>query len=220
MLTLVAGAVFGSAQLRGHKYIRPKAIHDNDILEEFSKDYMYLSYVRYINSVSLGQGASDREVDADASPRRSRRLRCAGTRPCSMTFRVCVCGAQDLRTARRLTHTLSVSLSRTRQVKTWDKVNSGMLKMYAAEVLAKLPVAQHFLFGSLLPYPIPLDAEDADEAQRNKEDGVSTDEHGHLHVRGEGFGDCCGIKIPSAFAAAEEVRKKEAAGNVRRIPFD
>lgn len=44
--------VYGSAQLRGHKHLRPKAIHDADILEEFSKDYMYLSYIRYINSVS------------------------------------------------------------------------------------------------------------------------------------------------------------------------
>lgn len=48
---LLPSAVFGSAQLRGHKHLRPKAIHDNDILEEFSKDYMYLSYIRYINSV-------------------------------------------------------------------------------------------------------------------------------------------------------------------------
>lgn len=91
-----------------------------------------------------------------------------------------------------------------------------MLKMYKAEVLAKLPVAQHFLFGSLLPYPsLPSSTDSAPE-----EPGVHTDEHGHLHVRGEGFGDCCGIPIPSAFAAAEEMRKREGEGKVRRIPFD
>lgn len=36
-------------------------------------------------------------------------------------------------------------------VQTWAKVNSGLIKMYKAEVLAKFPVVQHVLFGSLLP---------------------------------------------------------------------
>ena len=36
-------------------------------------------------------------------------------------------------------------------VKTWDKVNSGLLKMYRAEVLAKFAVVQHFIYSSLLP---------------------------------------------------------------------
>lgn len=52
LLTVPFLLVFGSAQLKGHKYLRPKAIHDNDILEEFSKDYMYFSYIKFINSVS------------------------------------------------------------------------------------------------------------------------------------------------------------------------
>jgi len=109
-------------------------------------------------------------------------------------------------------------------VKTWDKVNSGMIKMYQAEVLAKLPVAQHFLFGEHLPYPEDaLRALEKEHGHDHSNEGVTTDEHGHLHVRGEGFGDCCGIPIPSAYAAAEERRKAGGRGfaeGVVRIPFD
>lgn len=36
-------------------------------------------------------------------------------------------------------------------VSSWAKVNSGLIRMYKAEVLAKFPVIQHVLFGSLLP---------------------------------------------------------------------
>jgi serine/threonine-protein phosphatase 2A activator len=96
-------------------------------------------------------------------------------------------------------------------VKTWDKVNSGMVKMYTAEVLGKLPVMQHFLFGSLLPYGGPA----------APDEGEDHGPHGHKH---EGWGDCCGIPVPSAFAAADSERKIAArvvvGDGIRRVPFD
>ncbi|XP_008212564.1 serine/threonine-protein phosphatase 2A activator isoform X1 [Nasonia vitripennis] len=41
-------------------------------------------------------------------------------------------------------------------VASWSKVNSGLIRMYKAEVLAKFPVIQHVLFGSLFSMkPVP-----------------------------------------------------------------
>lgn len=34
----------------------------------------------------------------------------------------------------------------------WNKVNSGLIKMYKVEVLSKFPVMQHVVFGSILPF--------------------------------------------------------------------
>jgi serine/threonine-protein phosphatase 2A activator len=107
----------------------------------------------------------------------------------------------------------------TSQVKTWDKVNQGMIKMYHAEVLGKLPVIQHFLFGSILPYEGPVVPIPA---------GHQNDGHGHSHGDASdahaAWHDPCGIPVPSAFAAAAEAQKREGARlggpGIRPVPFD
>ncbi|EJD01820.1 Phosphotyrosyl phosphatase activator [Fomitiporia mediterranea MF3/22] len=173
--------LFGSAQLKGHKYLRPKSIHDNEVVDEYAKDYMYLACIKFINSI---------------------------------------------KTASLRWH--SPMLDDISGVKTWEKVNSGMLKMYRAEVLGKLPVMQHFLFGSILPYDgpsVPGDRGDVDDAHYG---------HAHVHVDGgaetgaagqreTGWGDCCGIPVPSAFAAAAAEKREGPrlqGPQVRPVPFD
>ncbi|KAI4518537.1 Phosphotyrosyl phosphatase activator [Schizophyllum commune Tattone D] len=167
--------LFGSAQLKGHKFIRPKAIHDPDIVEEYAKHYMYFACIQFINSI---------------------------------------------KTASLRWH--SPMLDDISAVKTWEKINSGMIKMYQAEVLHKLPVIQHFLFGSILPCPETV------RALAPKEGEGAEDEHGHVHAKGEaGWAmDCCGIPVPSAFAAAQQDREKGkgiaslGVQGARLVPFD
>lgn len=101
--------------------------------------------------------------------------------------------------------------------------------MYQAEVLGKLPVIQHFLFGSILSY-------DGPEMPKGDSD-VDDDAHrGHAHAHpdlggggaGVGWGDCCGIPVPSVFAAAraELDKQKDLTGlklsgpGIRPVPFD
>ncbi|KAJ1965739.1 Serine/threonine-protein phosphatase 2A activator 2 [Dimargaris xerosporica] len=238
--------LFGSAQLRGHKYIRPKSIHDAETVDEFAKDYMYLACIKFINSV---------------------------------------------KTASLRWH--SPMLDDISGVKSWDKVNQGMVKMYRAEVLGKLPIMQHFMFGTLIDFeptgmmsadadaaeplapgipnasPIaapefaataapplsyggrPLVADDdgqvytvingkkirlnigADHchghshtAQPSKDDAAGpkssiSDPLGHVHAKGQEFPTCCGMRIPSAIGAAQgndsRARSQFSSG---RIPFD
>ncbi|KAI4204889.1 MAG: hypothetical protein LQ346_001554 [Caloplaca aetnensis] len=109
--------------------------------------------------------------------------------------------------------------------KNWEKVEQGMRRMFAKEVLGKLPVMQHFLFGSLVPAAEGMSRETdvAVKPEAEEEEGgeVVLEENGARHVhRDDAWGDCCGIKIPSTVAAKEEARKHGEEEGLRRIPFD
>ena len=43
--------LFGASQLIGHKYVRPKGIHDADIVSDLAPKYMYFDCIKFINSV-------------------------------------------------------------------------------------------------------------------------------------------------------------------------
>ncbi|KAL6566260.1 hypothetical protein OROGR_001875 [Orobanche gracilis] len=97
--------IFGSSQLIDHKYMKPKSIHNDDILENFSNEYLYLSCIVFAKKVKKGLFAEHSPMLDDISG-----------------------------------------------VPNWNKVNSGLLKMYKIEVLEKVPIMQHFLFGSIIEW--------------------------------------------------------------------
>lgn len=111
--------------------------------------------------------------------------------------------------------------------KSWAKIEAGMKKMFVAEILRKLPVMQHFLFGSLVPAEEGMSREEEFglEAEEDEAEGgevkVFTDEGGTRHVHAsKGWGDCCGIRVPAAVGAEGEERKMGGGQRLRRVPFD
>lgn len=46
--------VWGSAQLVGHPLIRPKSIHNEELLAAYGDDYMYLAAVKFVKTVKKG----------------------------------------------------------------------------------------------------------------------------------------------------------------------
>jgi serine/threonine-protein phosphatase 2A activator len=108
--------------------------------------------------------------------------------------------------------------------KSWAKIEGGMRRMFVAEVLGKLPVMQHFLFGSLVPAAEGMSEQEEQQGEGVEDGGgevevFEKDGVRHIH-QPNGWGDCCGIKVPSSVAAAEEMRKKGTREQLRRIPFD
>ena len=99
--------------------------------------------------------------------------------------------------------------------KNWEKVEQGMRRMFVKEVLGKLPIMQHFLFGSLVP---AVENMSQDSRLHTGSNGM-TERDGHAHNHDQ-WGDCCGIKIPSIVAASEEAKKHGQQDTLRRIPFD
>ncbi|KAI9014517.1 hypothetical protein CLU79DRAFT_805614 [Phycomyces nitens] len=169
--------LFGSSQLIDHKYIRPKSIHDSEIVEEFSKSYMYLACIHFINTVKT--------------------------------------------TASLRWH--SPMLDDISSCKLWSKVNQGMIKMYKAEVLGKLPIMQHFMFGSIIHFeggsPHAEDTQDdCGHVHQHPQEHSSEIPSGEVYALGQEPPPCCGIPVPSAIAAA--ALRNRSSNGPRPIPFD
>ncbi|CAD5228817.1 unnamed protein product [Bursaphelenchus okinawaensis] len=68
-------------------------------------------------------------------------------------------------------------------VPNWEKVNSGLFKMYEGEVLKKFPVVQHFLFGNLFSIKEKDSEKMADDLVPN--DPVAEEKPAHLDAISE-----------------------------------
>jgi len=158
--------LFGAAQLATHEHMKPKLIHNDELVEMYHSKYMYFECIHFINNIKT-------------VPNQDQKL--------SLRWH-------------------SPMLDDILAAKSWQKITEGMIKMYKAEVLGKLPIMQHFMFGSLIQCPDGINLHAHDEAES---------ECGHLHQNT--WGDCCGIKIPSAIAASESLRSQTQH---KPVPFD
>lgn len=97
--------IWGSSQLVDQPRIYPPVkFLEDDVIDKYANEYMFLSCIKYIKEVKKGPFAEH-----------------------------------------------SNQLWSISAVGSWSKINQGLIKMYKKEVLAKFPVIQHVLFGSLLP---------------------------------------------------------------------
>ncbi|KAL1491420.1 hypothetical protein ABEB36_012021 [Hypothenemus hampei] len=94
--------IWGSSQLIAHPKIEPSMFYQQNIVDAYAEDYMFLSCIKYISEVKSGPFAEH-----------------------------------------------SNQLWSVSGVSSWTKINGGLIKMYKAEVLAKFPLVQHIVFGSL-----------------------------------------------------------------------
>lgn len=171
--------LFGSAQLCGHSNIRPRAVHSAEMVHYLAPKYIYFDSILNILEIKSKTSTTDLDQnDLDCLPK-----------------------TNSLRW-------MSPVLDDISAVKTWEKVNGGLIKMWRVEVMSKLPIMQHLLFG---PEIIPFKRESS-VVEEDQADDPGQPQHYTHSLRG----DCCGNPLPSIYAAASAETKSKQPG----LPFD
>lgn len=174
--------LFGSGQLCGNGRIRPRAVHSAEMVHYLAPKYIYFDSI--LNILRIKASSNDAESVA--------------------VEEVLLSDAPSTNALRWM----SPVLDDISAVKTWDKVNSGLIKMWKVEVMSKLPIMQHLLLGEvILPFRRSSTALVTDEG----DDMVNLVHYSHS-LRG----DCCGNPLPSIYAATDPFTLKKQPG----LPFD
>lgn len=165
--------LFGSAQLCGHANLRPRAVHSAEMVHYLAPKYIYFDSILNILEIKVRNDDSNTDSIVIDLPR-----------------------TNALRW-------MSPVLDDISAVKTWDKVNSGLIKMWKVEVMSKLPIMQHLLFSdTILPFK-----------RTERESQVESNDSPFNHYTHSLRGDCCGNPLPSIYAAEH---KSQQPG----LPFD
>lgn len=172
--------LFGSAQLCGQIEIRPRAVQSAEMVHYLAPKFIYFDSI--LNILEIKQ-SNDEASYSSSDPSSLNEL------PKTNALRW-----------------LSPVLDDISAVKTWEKVNSGLLKMWKVEVMSKLPIMQHLLFSDkILPF------------KRNEKVEITDDETTSIHYTHSVRGDCCGNPLPSIYSAASSNDNKSRQPG---LPFD
>ena len=174
--------LFGSGQLCGNGSIRPRAVHSAEMVHYLAPKYIYFDSI--LNILQIKAASNDAE--------------------CVHHEEAVLSDAPNTNALRWM----SPVLDDISAVKTWDKVNSGLIKMWKVEVMSKLPIMQHLLLGEVI---LPFKRSSTALVVDNEDDVVNL-----IHYSHSLRGDCCGNPLPSIYASTDPSTRKKQPG----LPFD
>lgn len=140
--------LWGSSQLCGHPYIKPRSICSKELVDSYANEYLYINCIHFIYQVKSGSFFEHSPLLYDISG-----------------------------------------------VKNWEKVNEGMIKMFKSEILGKLPIMKHFIFGSFISF-------------FKKENYIQENNHHHCQENHDH------INTHERFTT-EEIKKRIAEGTIK-----
>lgn len=128
--------LWGSSQLHDNRQISPPSVVRSDqVLEDYADEYLYIDAIRAIKQMKKVRGTCSAPFGRNQRAAKWPRSDISCTRGQGSFFE----HSPMLR-----------DISEVREG--WPKINTGLIKMYRAEVWGKRQVVQHLLFGSIFVF--------------------------------------------------------------------